>query len=145
MAKCKYCGAPISRLDKDNCPFCGGRKPLEGLDDSTEDMTKALDDLKVSGDVPKAKSKIIAAILAFIFGIFGAHCYYLGKYRIGLIVLGISIASIAGVGSILYFAALHNVFGYLIPFFVMEVLMIGVGVSILVRHDIVDVNGEFIK
>lgn len=145
MAKCKYCGAEISRLDKENCPFCGGRKPLEGEDMTTQDMTKALESLNGVGELPKPKSKIIAAILAFVFGIFGAHNYYLGKYKIGLITFGISAITIAGIGSILFFAVLHNIFGYLIPFFVMEALMIGVGISFLLRHDISDANGEFLK
>lgn len=145
MAKCKYCGSEISRLDKENCPFCGGRKPLEGEDTSTQDMTKALESLNGMVDLPKPKSKIIAAILAFVLGIFGVHCHYLGKYKIGLITFGISAITIAGIGSILFFAVLHNVFGYLIPFFVMEALMIGVGVSYLVRHDIADAKGEFLK
>ena len=52
MAKCKYCGAEISRLDKDNCPFCGGRKPLEGVDDSTQDMTKSLAELNIESAAP---------------------------------------------------------------------------------------------
>ena len=145
MPKCKNCGSEISRLDKDVCPFCGARKPLEGIDDSTQDMTKALETLQELGVEPKSKSKIVAAILAFTLGIFGAHCYYLGKYKIGLIALAISLTSIAGVGSILFFAVFHNALGYLIPFFIMEALMIGVGVSYLVRHDITDANGEFLK
>ncbi len=144
MAKCKYCGSEISRLDKENCPFCGGRKPLEGEDMTTQDMTKALESLN-GIELPKPKSKIIAAILAFVFGIFGVHNYYLGKYKIGLITFGISAITIAGIGSILFFAVLHNVFGYLIPFFVMEALMIGVGLSFLLRHDIQDSRGEFLK
>lgn len=146
MARCKYCGEEISRLDKDNCPFCGGRKPLEGEDDSTQDITQNLLGLDVDDErFPRHKSKIVAAILAFVLGIFGAHNYYLGKYKIGLITLSISLVSIAGIGSILFFAVLHNVLGYLIPYFVMEALMIGVGVSILLRHDVTDVNGEFLK
>ena len=145
MPKCKNCGSEISRLDKDICPFCGARKPLEGLDDSTQDMTKALETLQELGVEPKSKSKIISAVLAFVLGIFGAHCYYLGKYKIGLIILGISIATIGGIGSILFFLVFHNVLGYLIPFFLMEGIMIGVGLSYLLRHDITDANGEFLK
>lgn len=145
MARCKYCGAEISRLDKDNCPFCGGRKPLEGVDDSTQDMTTALEGLNISEDGYKTKSKIVAAILAFVLGVLGVHNYYLGKYKIGLITLLITVVSVAGVGSILFFAALHNVLAYLIPYFVMEALMIGVGLSYLFRHDVSDANGEFLK
>ena len=145
MPKCKNCGSEISRLDKDICPFCGTRKPLEGIDDSTQDMTKALETLQELGVEPKSKSKIISAVLAFVLGIFGAHCYYLGKYKIGLIILGISLATIGGIGSILFFLVFHNALGYLIPFFLMEGIMIGVGLSYLLRHDITDANGEFLK
>ena len=145
MAKCKYCGAEISRLDKDICPFCGKTKPLDGVDSSTQDMTKAFETLKEMGVEPRQKSKIIAAILAFILGVFGVHNYYLGKYKIGLITLGITLVSVGGIGSILYFALMHNIFAYLIPYFVMEFLMILVGVSLLVRNDISDVNGDFLK
>ena len=109
MAKCKYCGAEISRLDKDNCPFCGGRKPLEGENTETQDMTKAFETLAEMGVEPRNKSKIVAALLAFFFGIFGAHNYYLGKHKIGLITLGISTTMIAGLGSLLYFVVMHNV------------------------------------
>jgi len=144
MAKCKYCGETISRLDKEVCPFCGGRKPLVDNDYATEDMTKALDSIAES-ERPKAKSKIIAAILAFLLGIFGVHSYYLGRYKLGLIVLGISLFSIGGLGSIFFFTIFHSVFAYLIPMFVMEALMIAVGVSYLVRADITDANGDFLK
>ena len=145
MAKCKYCGEEISRLDKEICPFCGGKRPLEEVDNTTQDVTKALETLQQMGVEPKSKSKILAAILAFFLGIFGAHNYYLGKHKIGLITLGISIVSIAGIGSILYFAALHNIFAYLIPYFVIEALMIVVAISFLIRPDISDANGDFLK
>lgn len=145
MARCKYCGEEISRLDKDICPFCGGKRPLEDVDASTQDMTKALETLQELGIEPKSKSKTIAALLAFFLGIFGAHNFYLGKYKIGFITLGISLASIAGIGSILFFVVFHNVLGYLIPYFIMEALMIAVGISFLVRADITDANGEFLK
>lgn len=145
MAKCKYCGAEISRLDKDICPFCGGRKPLLEDNNQTQDITKALEGLQELGIEPRTKSKIIAALLAFFLGIFGAHNYYLGKHKIGLITLGISLFSIGGIGTILFFTALHNAFAYLIPYFVMETLMIIVGVSLLVRNDIKDSTGEFLR
>ena len=115
------------------------------LDNSTQDMTKALETIQELAVEPKSKSKVVAAILAFLLGIFGVHNYYLGKYKIGFITLGISVLTIGGLGSILTFLVMHNVFGYLIPYFVMEALMIVVGVSFLVRADISDANGEFLK
>ena len=145
MAKCKYCGSEISRLDKDLCPFCGGRKPLEGLDDSTEDMTKALEGLKDLDVTPKGKSKIVAALLAIFLGLVGGHAIYLGKYKIALFTFIISVITIGGFGTIAFFTFLQNAFAYLIPFFVMEALMIITGIALLTRSDVSDVNGEFLK
>lgn len=142
MAKCKYCGESISRLDKDVCPFCGGNKPLDGIDDSTQDITKAIEQIDVN---TMQRSKVIAAVMAFLLGIFGLHNFYLGKNKIGLVTFGISAITIGGIGSILFFTVLNNVFAYLIPYFFLEALMIGVGISILARHDIKDERGEFLR
>ena len=145
MAKCKYCNANISRLDKEICPFCGGLKPLEGQDDVTEDFTKSFNPIQCQNDV-KRKKKVVAAILAITLGVFGCHMFYLNKKNIGFIILASSITLIASIGSILYFSnALHNVFAFLIPYFVLEGLMIISGLWLLFRHDQVDGNGEFLE
>lgn len=143
MAKCKYCGETINRLDKDICPFCGQPKPLGGVDDSTEDFTTAFEPL--NSNPIKQKSKIIAAILAFLLGVFGCHDYYLGKYKVGLITLGITFVFIGGLGTILFFTCLNNALAFLIPYFIIEALMIAAGIAFLVRHDIKDARGEFLK
>ena len=145
MARCKYCGAEISRLDKDNCPFCGGRKPLEGIDSSTQDMTKALEDLKDLDDLPAQKSKKLAAFLAIVGGVFGLHEFYLGKAKIALLYIALSLIWIGGVGSLLFFSVFPNPFAYLIPFFVWEAILIVVGILIYVRPDIIDSRGGFLK
>lgn len=147
MPKCKSCGAELSRLDKDVCPFCGTLKPLEGSNDyQTEDITKAFDPIKDDLVDVKHKSRILTALLAFFVGVFGAHFFYLGKKKLGLITIGITLLSIASIGCLLYFTGLlHNVFAFLIPYFIIEALMIGSGIAILVRHDISDANGGFLK
>lgn len=146
MSKCKNCGANLSRLDKDICPFCGTLKPLEGQDDVTEDITKTFDPIKLDLDNVKYKSRIVAAVLAMTLGVFGIHAFYLKKYKLGLALLITTIVFVAGLGSALYFTgAIHNVLAFLIPYFVMEVAMIGSGLMILLRRDIVDGNGEFLK
>ena len=145
MAKCKYCGEEISRLDKENCPFCGGRRPLEGVDDSTQDMTKALEDLRDLDFEPRKKSKIVAGLLAIFLGVFGAHELYLGKFKTALIIFLIHAVCIGGVGTAMFFSFLPNAFAYLIPYFIFEILAIIVGVNIILRPDIVDGKGEFLK
>lgn len=145
MARCKYCHESITRLDKEVCPFCGGLKPLEGTDDSTQDITKVIGQVENTESL-KFRSKVIAAILAILFGVFGANLFYLGKIKKGLIVLAISVLFIVGFGSILFFAIpWHNALAFLIFYFILETLMIGVGIAYLTKHNITDKNGAFLK
>lgn len=146
MPKCKNCHAQISRLDKEICPFCGTLKPLEGQNNQTEDFTKAFDPIKYNLSDVKRKSKVVAAILAITLGVFGAHMYYLNRKKYGFIILGVTFSLVALVGCLLFFTnAMPNALAFLIPYFVMEVLMIASGITILVRHDLTDGNGEFLK
>lgn len=148
MHKCKYCGAQLSKLDKDICPFCGGLKPLEGLNDETEDITKSLESLSFEEkeSLGEPKSKLIAFFLTLFLGIFGIHSFYLGFKRVGLITLGITVTFIAGFGSILFFSeAIHNALAFFIPYFVLEGFMIVVSLMYLLRSDVKDARGEFLR
>lgn len=148
MAKCKYCDAQISRLDKEICPFCGGKNPLDGVDTSTEDITKYLDAINSEKDksIFKPKSRKIAALLAVILGVFGVHSFYLNFKNHGIITIIISIILIGGVGSLLFFSSiLRNPFAFLIPYFTLEAFMIGVAIRYLCRSNLRDGRGEFIR
>ena len=144
MAQCKYCHETISRLDKDVCPFCGGVKPLDGTDTSTQDVTKVIDQLEHPVKI-KHRKRIVAAILAALFGFVGANHLYLGKYKRAGIVAGIYLAFIFGLGSILYFVAKwHSIFAFLIPYFVVEALCLFSAYCYLTKHSIQDSQGEFL-
>jgi len=145
MPKCHYCHEQLSRLDKDVCPFCGAKKPLEGVDDSTVDITKMFDPIK-TGPSLKPRSRVFAAILSFFFGIFGIHEFYIARSKRGIALLIISICLIGGLGTLLFFTGLKNsVFAYLIPFFVVELYCILEGIVLLTSHTIKDGRGEFLK
>ena len=81
MAQCKYCHQQITRIDKEVCPFCGGKRPLDGTDTSTQDVTKVIGQLEHAVEI-KHKKRIIAALLAIFFGLFGAPHFYLGKPKV---------------------------------------------------------------
>lgn len=144
MPRCKYCDELISRLDKDVCPFCGGLKPLEGVDNSTEDLTKAFSAIK-EDDVVKHRKKITACLLYIFLGIFGAGDFYLGFKRRGLIAILVSLVLIGGVGSVIFFTAWMSPLAYLVFYFALELVMILAGLSYLFRHDLVDADGEFLR
>ena len=144
MAKCKYCHESISRLDKEVCPFCGGIKPLDGTDTSTQDVTKVIDQLENPTKI-KHKKKIIAAILAILFCIFGAHHYYLGKIKKGLISAGISIGFVIVFGFILFVFGLRNALAFAIAYLIVELVMIFFAIMYLTKHNIQDAYGEFLE
>ena len=144
MAQCKYCHQQITRVDKDFCPFCGGARPLDGTDTTTQDITKVVGSIEHPVEI-KHKKRLITAIFAFLLGFLGVHEFYLGKIKKALITLAISIGLIFCIGLILFFAVgWHSPFAFLIPYFLIEAFMIFVGIGYLTRHDVTDSNGEFL-
>lgn len=144
MAKCKYCQQSITRLDKEVCPFCGGHRPLDGTDTSTQDITKIIGQVENPVEI-KSKKKIIAAVLAFVLGVLGIHHLYLGRTKHFAITLAFSLVLIVGLGSAIFFTVWKSPFAYLIPYFVMEAIMIFIGIGYLIRHDVTDSHGAFLK
>ena len=145
MAQCKYCHARITRIDKEVCPFCGGKRPLDGTDTSTQDVTKIIDQLENPVEI-KHKKRVVAAILALLFGFLGAPHIYLGKIKKGLVMALISVCFIGAVGLILFFAVKwHSVFAFLIPYFVVEAYCCYCAFVYLTKHNIQDCHGEFLE
>ena len=145
MAQCKYCHALITRIDREVCPFCGGKRPLDGTDTSTQDVTKIVDQLENAVEI-KHKKRIAAALLAVFFGLFGAPHFYLGKVKKGFLTACICLGLIGVVGLILFFAAKwHSVFAFLIPYFVVEAYSLFTAFVYLTRHNIQDSHGEFLE
>lgn len=145
MPKCRYCHESISRLDKEICPFCGGKKPLEGIDDSTIDITKVFNPVELKENKLKPRSKKVAGILAMLLGIFGADEFYISRPKRALIALAITLLAIGGLGTILFCFALKNVLGFLIPYFVIEIYYIFKGIYMLTSPTLKDGRGEFLK
>jgi len=145
MPKCRYCHESISRLDKEICPFCGGKKPLEGIDDSTIDITKVFNPVELKENKLKPRSKKVAGILAILLGVFGIDEIYISRPKRALIALAITLLAIGGLGTILFCFALKNVFGFLIPYFVIEIYYIFKGIYMLTSPTLKDGRGEFLK
>ena len=145
MAQCKYCHASITRIDKEVCPFCGGKRPLDGTDTSTQDVTKIVDQLENAVEI-KHKKRVVASILALLFGFLGAPHIYLGKFKKGLISASICLGFIGIIGLILLFATkLPIIFDFLIPYFVVEAYCIYCAFVYLTKHNIQDSHGEFLE
>ena len=145
MAQCKYCHASITRIDKEVCPFCGGKRPLDGTDTSTQDVTKIVDQLENAVEI-KHKKRWIAVTLSILFGFLGAPNFYLGKTKKGFLTLIISLSFIAAVGLVLFFVVgMKNALAFLIPYFVIEVYSLICAFVYLTNHSIQDSHGEFLE
>lgn len=142
MAKCKYCHESITRLDKEVCPFCGGLKPLDGTDTSTQDITKVIGQVETKVEI-KHKKRLIAALLSFFLGFFGLQFFYVGKKVTGLASIALTLVVIGGFGGG-FFAIFGNVLSFIITAAVVEIVNIVFGLDFLLSHNVVDSNGEFL-
>ena len=138
---CRHCGAKLSRLDKDICPFCGEKNPLEGNEYMTEDLTKTLE--KVEIEEVKYKNRYIALVLAILLGLFGVNEFYLGYKKAGFIVIGVTAILIPAVILIRLFL-LQNDLVVIIPTVIYELLFIIQGLSYLVSGK-KDSQGELLR
>ena len=147
MPKCKYCHENITKFDKEICPFCGGKKPLEGVDDSTYDITQFVDIMKKSDQEVKFKQRkrVTNGLLCMFLGIFGADAFYLGFKKIGFIRLIIDIVIYAAIRLILFFFTELSFYSFIIPFGVLFIIYFIIGIINLSIRGKKDINGVFLR
>lgn len=146
MPNCKYCGARIDKFNKDMCPICGNKNPLEGTTSNTVEITSQIDLSNVEFKNYKIHLRAIAFLLFILIGWTGAPYFYLGFKKKGIIWAVINILLIAGLGSILAFVTPLGVFyGYIIPVSIIYLINICFGLYYLAKSDLKDGNGEFIR
>lgn len=147
MPKCKYCGENITKFDKEICPFCGGKKPLEGVESYTVDITQTINTVdKKTVENYKQHSKLINSLLCMFLGIFGADSFYLGHFKLGISRLLVGLIYIISLFCILYFAVnLEILYSLLIsigPIFIVYFILGVIGLFLNSRKDS---NGAFLK
>ena len=146
MPYCKNCGARITKFEKDLCPICGQKHPLEG---ATSDTVEITTDLKIHDKNRQEKYKAhfrLDTFLLFLFvGFTGAGFFYLNFKKRGLIWLICNLVAIAGLTVLFIFLlSPKSWITYVAPFAAVYLVNIGVGVYYLCKTDIKDGNGEFI-
>lgn len=147
MPKCKYCHENITKFDKEICPFCGGKKPLEGVDDSTYDITQFVDIMKKSDQEVKFKQRkrVANGLLCMFLGIFGADAFYLGFKKLGFIRLIIDILIYAAISLILFFFTELSFYSFIIPFGALFIIYFIIGIINLSIRGKKDINGVFLR
>ena len=146
MPKCKYCGSRITRFDKDICPICGEKDPLEGVSSETIEITSNLDLSAAELKEFKPTTKFRTFLLFCFVGWTGAPLFYLDYYNQALIWLFLNAAFIGGVGSALSFAtALGVPWGYIVALSIAYVINIFAGLYAFFKHNLKDGRGEFLR
>ena len=144
MPLCKNCGSRISKFDKDICPICGTRNPLEGVTSETIEITSEIQLGNSEFKNYHFTNRKVACLLFATLGIFGLGFYYAKFKRIALYWLIANLIIIGGFGSLFAFVTpLGILWGYLIPLIVAYVINIGVGLYFLFKGNIKDGSGEF--
>ena len=146
MPKCKYCGSRITKFDKDICPVCGERDPLEGVSSETIEITPNLDLSEAELKEFKPTTKLRAFLLFCFLGWSGAPLFYLNYYNQALLWLFMNLAFIGGIGSIFTFAVGFGLpWGYLLALLIVYVINIFAGLYTFFKHNLKDGRGEFLR
>lgn len=146
MPTCRECHSRISKFDKDICPVCGCKKPLEGVTSETVEITSQIDLNGADYQEYKPKRRTVLFFLSMLLGFFGAPFIYLGKKLFGILSLIINFAFIGGVGTIFaLFTPLGYSLGYVIALIIIFVINTVVGLFFLFKNSIKDSKGEFVK
>ncbi len=93
--KCSQCGAPVEE-NTAHCKYCGGK--LDLLPQTTAQAQPAFQQQAYQAPVNTSlapgidpswpiKSKLLAAVLAILFGSLGIHKFYLGRPGMGFLYL----------------------------------------------------------
>ena len=147
MPKCKYCGENITKFDKEICPFCGGKKPLEGVESYTVDITQTINTVdKKTVENYKQHSKLVNSLLCMFLGIFGTDSFYLGHFKLGISRLLVGLIYIISLFCILYFAVnLEILYSLLISIGSIFIVYFILGIIGLFLNSRKDSNGAFLK
>jgi len=147
MPQCKNCHREITKFDNDVCPYCGTPHPIDE-NYKTKDMTQFVDPVSGNYQLYKSKTKKKTALLAIFLGWTGAHFFYLGFKKEGIIALIVSLLIIGGGGSLLFFTIpMMKPFGlgYLLSFVLAWIVYPPFAVKYVKSDTFKDANGEFLR
>ena len=149
MPKCKYCNEPITQFDKDICPYCGGKKPIDERIQRTVDITQSIETVGPQDEVKlnfKQKNKVVNAILCMFFGMFAIDDLYIG-YNVRFL-LRFIINAVAYVGLCLIFTIdklnIERPWMFVLPILILFVIYFVVGIIFLFIKNRKDANGVFL-
>ena len=144
MPVCRNCGSRITKFNKDICPICGCKNPLEGVSSETIEVTQKVELGDTSFKDYKPCLRVVVFVLFILVGFSGAGYFYLKHKKLGLIWLFANLAFIGGIGALFAFAIKMGGIGFAVSASICYLVNIGIGLYYLFKNDIKDGNGDFI-
>lgn len=144
MPKCKYCGARLTKFDKERCPVCGAVAPFANDQSQTVDITKEFDfnNPELKDATPRFRKKVF--LYFALLGWCGYPFYYLRKKKMFPIWGAINIVLIVGFSVLFSYVTKMIWLGILIGIGIIELVNICYGLFYLLFPDIKDGSGEFL-
>lgn len=150
MPKCKRCKKNLTKFDKEICPFCGEKNPLNGNEGQTLDITESIKTIDSNDDILlnyKQKSKLLNALLCMFFGIFGIDEIYLGFKNRFLIRIIVNAVIYVILVLLFYFtsSSQEKFFIFVLPLLILFTFWLIIGLIYLLLKNKKDSNGAFLK
>ena len=145
MPNCRNCGARLSKFDADICPVCGTKKPLEGVNSETIEITSQIDLNNFAEGQKVVRRRKTLLVLFLAVGFTGTPFFYLKKKKMAIIWLLINFIILGGLFA-LFFALIkpHIVISILIPIVAVYLLNSIMGAIYHFLPDLKDGEGAFV-
>ncbi|MFA7032161.1 MAG: hypothetical protein WC201_01185 [Bacilli bacterium] len=145
MPICRNCGARISKFDKDICPICGAKRPLDGVNSETVEVTSEIDVTNPEFANAKPKSKKVMLLLFCLVGFSGAQFFYLKEKKLGFLWLLLNLLILGGLGVFLYFISSLTFYSFIISTGFVYLINIILGIVYFKTSNLKDGVGEFVR
>lgn len=145
MPNCRNCGARISKFDKDICPVCGTKNPLDGVSSETVEITSQIDlNNFVEGQKVVCRRKKML-ILFLACGFTAVPFFYLKKKKFAIFWLVLNLLILGGLFTFLFMLPnVHIAVAIIVPFITTYVLNGVMGAIYYFLPDLKDGEGEFV-
>ncbi len=145
MPNCRNCGARLSKFDKDICPVCGIKDPLQGVNSETVEITSQVDLSEFQEGQKVVRRRKIMLILFLTLGFTGLGYFYLKKKRNALIDIIISILLLSSGFLLLHLlAGLNIALSIILPIIAIYIFNIIFGLVLYFTPNLKDGEGEFV-
>ena len=145
MPNCRNCGARISKFDKDICPVCGTKNPLEGVSSETVEITSQIDlNNFVEGQKVVRRRKTLL-VLFLSCGFTAAPFFYLKKKKFAIFWLIINLLVMGGLFFLLsMMKGVPLAVAIIVPIVLSYVVNSIMGAIYYFLPDLKDGEGEFV-